>query len=243
MKPKAIIIDDERINIQFLTSLISSYCPEIELVATATNVDSGLALINEHQPHIIFLDIEIHDKTGFDILNLVEYNSLQVILITAYEKYAIQAFKYGVVDYILKPVKIDELKSAVERSIARIAELVNNTFEPTLKKNEADFLKVYNKDSVEILPYAEILYLEADGGCTRIITTKKSKILSTRSLKENEDSLSEETFLRVHHSYVINISHVKKYVKGKNGSFIMSDDSQVPISATRKKEVIIRLGL
>lgn len=243
MKHKAIIIDDERINIQLLSSLIESYCPEIELVSTATNVDKGLALIQEQTPDILFLDIEIHDKTGFDILNLVEDKSLQVILITAYEKYAIQAFKYGVVDYILKPIKIDELKSAVERSITRIAEQANKANEAMILKDDAEFLKVYNKDSVELLPVVDILYMEAEGGCTRIVTTKKSKILSTRSLKEHEDLLSEKLFLRVHHSYVINITHVKKYVKGKNGSFIMSDDSHVPISATRKKEVISRLRL
>lgn len=129
----AIIVDDDRINIKFLSNLILTYCPEISIVETATNVEDGIKALVLHKPQLLFLDIEIHSQTGFDILNLFEDASIQVIFITAHEKYAIKAIQYEVVDYVLKPIKIEDLLAAVKRCKVRLQSLQNqdkNTIQP-----------------------------------------------------------------------------------------------------------------
>jgi len=235
---RSIIIDDDRINIDFLTELLRTYCPDVEVVATATNTEDGLKKIVQHKPQFLFLDIEIHGKTGFDILKLVQDPNMLVILITAYERYAIQAIQYGVQDYILKPVKVEDLMNAVARCREKAKRMVEQT---EVHRPEAaplkEHLSIPHKDQIELVLFSDIIHLEALGGYTGIHTIDKRKIITTRSLKENEEQLPPAQFLRVHNSHIINVRHIQKLVRVKFGVFIMSNGSSVPISSARRREV------
>jgi two-component system, LytTR family, response regulator len=239
MMIQAVIIDDDAINISLLRGLLKTYCAEIEVVATATNIDDGIKAIYEHQPALLFLDVEIHDQTGFDILAVIGKLKVEVIMITAYDRYAIKAIKFDVADYLLKPIKIDELIRAVEKCSLKINERIEKIKEPLIQK--IDCLAVHNKNSIEFIPYDEVIHLTANGGYTDIITTKR-KTVSSRSLKEIEIYLPEHIFVRVHHSYIVNRHKILKLLKVKHGSLIMSNDDEIPISESRKKEVSDLLG-
>lgn len=241
MSISAVIVDDERINIKLLAGLIKNYCPDVEIVDTATNVNDGIKAVVRHKPQILFLDIEIHDKTGFDILKVIDEPSLQVVLITAYEKYAVQAFKYSVVDYLLKPIRIEDLVVAVKRCKARIQELKDNAANNNLLNEETDVLGIYEKDNITLLRFHEIIYLGAKGSYTEIGTNNNKKYVSSRSLKENEETLPANLFIRVHNSFVVNVHHIMKCIRNKNGLLVMRDGSNIPISASRKKEVYEKL--
>lgn len=238
-----ILIDDDQLNIDFASQLLKTYCPDLEIVATATNMEDGLAAIVRLQPKILFLDIEIHDRTGFDLLRLVrEQTDMEVVMITAHEKYAIQALREGVTDYLLKPLKVDELMTAVARCRTRMKDSMDaRAGKPSAPPRE--FLSVPNKDHVELIPFADIIHLQALGGYTEIVMTGKKKFMSSRSLKENEDSLPLPQFLRIHHSHIINTHHIQRYLRTKSGCFRMSNGDEVPISSARKRDVTERFHL
>ncbi len=234
----AIIVDDDRINIKFLSNLILTYCPEISIVETATNVEDGIKALVLHKPQLLFLDIEIHSQTGFDILNLFEDASIQVIFITAHEKYAIKAIQYEVVDYVLKPIKIEDLLAAVKRCKVRLQSLQ----EPRQKYHTAQdiqqVLSIHHKESIELIRYNEIIFIQSFNNHTEIFTNQGKKIVTKRALKEIYTTLPSTLFIRVHNSYIINIMHVSKYIRTKNGTLLMSSGIEIPISSSKKKEVM-----
>jgi two-component system LytT family response regulator len=238
-----ILIDDDRLNIDFASQLLTTYCPDLNIVATATNMEDGLAAIVKLQPKILFLDIEIHDRTGFDLLRLVRAQTdMEVVMITAHERYAIQALREGVTDYLLKPLKVDELMNAVARCRTRISDsLAARSGSPVAPPR--DFLSVPHKDHVELIPISDIIHLQAIGGYTEIYIDKKRKMLSSRSLKENEDILPSPQFLRVHHSHIVNTHHIQRYLRTKTGAFRMTNGDEVPISSARKRDVSERFHL
>lgn len=241
---RSIIIDDDRINIDFLTELLRAYCPDVQVVATSTNTEDGLKKIIQHKPQILFLDIEIHDKTGFDVLKLVQDPGMQVILITAYERYAIQAIKMGVLDYVLKPVKVEELMSAVARCREKLQRPGMVAEEPNVDTAlQKEYLSIPHKDHIELILLSDIIHLDASGGYTEVYMVGNKKILSSRSLKENEDQLPVSLFLRVHNSHIINIRHINKLHRGKQGILIMNNGNEIPISTSRRKEVNERFHL
>jgi two-component system LytT family response regulator len=230
-------------NIKLLSSLIKSYCPDLDIVSTATNVEDGIKKIINDKPQLLFLDIEIHDKTAFDILKVIDNKEIQIIFITAYEKYAIQSFKYSIVDYILKPVKIESLIDAVNRCKLRIEEFKQVVVPKQTSNSQVEFLTVHQKEHIEVLRLEDIIHLQALGNYTEICTTERKKIISSRSLKENEEHLPDSIFLRVHNSHIINISFIEKVVKNKNGSIKLKTGEEIPISTARKKDVYDRLHL
>lgn len=243
MNYKAIIIDDETINLQLLQGLLAKYCPDLNIVATATNVNDGIEVILQHKPNILFLDIEIHGKTGFDILELIDDNAIQVILVTAFEKYTLKAFKYAVVDYLLKPIAIEELISAVSRCKARLLELQKQKDTIPPPDNEPEFIIVHQKDSIEIIKVIDIVHLDSSAGYTEIYTAQNRKILSSKSLSETEKLLPASKFFRVHNSHIVNFNHVLKLIRSKFGTLQMTNGSEIPISQTWRDEVHKRINL
>ncbi len=231
MKYRSVIIDDERLNVSYLSTLLKTYCPEISIVATAYSVETGIRTIIEHKPDILFLDIEIRDKTGFDLLRSVEDHKMQVILITAHNHYSLKAFKYSVLDYILKPIDIDELLAAIRRAKARLS----NAAEESKPQYQRDSLGIHHKDHIEFIQLNDIIHLESSGGYTMIHTLQKRKIVSTRSLKETESILPSERFLRVHHSHIVNIQHIVQVQKNRIWFLQMCNGAKVPVSAHSKQ--------
>ncbi|MBL7773972.1 MAG: response regulator transcription factor [Chitinophagaceae bacterium] len=234
---KAIIIDDDKTNIVLLKNLLSKYGSGIEVCGEATNIEDAIDLIQKSEPQLLFLDIELHNKTGFDILQSIDRKNIHIIVITAHEKYALQAIKFDATDYLLKPIQIEEFVQTLQKVKKRIKP------EKKLTEIQKGFLTIPNKDFIELIAYAEIIHLESDNTYTYIVVKDGKKYLSTRSLKEIEDELADSHFLRVHRSYVININEIKGFTRGKSATFIMSNKDEIPISQNKRKEVFDFLNL
>lgn len=241
---KAIIIDDEPGNVILLNEMLHIYCPDLEILGSAENSIEGELLIIDKKPQLVFLDIEMPFGSGFDLLRKLAPVTFEVIFITAFNNYAIQAFKYSAIDYLLKPVNIEELKNAVkkvkqkldERNInIRVATLMENlkTESPSLKKIA---LPVANGLVFE--ETANIIRFEAEGSYTNIYIKGKPKELITKSLKEFGDILPTDIFFRVHHSHIINLNCIKKYYKGRGGYIELEDGSIVEVSARKKDDFL-----
>lgn len=238
---RTVLIDDERANIELLKNLCRTYCPDVEIIGTAMNVDDGIQMIIQEKPDLIFLDIEIHDQTGFDILKVVPRYEYFVIMVTAYEKYAIQAIKNDAIDYLLKPVQLEELISAVDKVRKALSSIRETILKPTV--DPIEFLSVHYKDHIDLIRFDNILFLEVQNTSTRICVKPNQSLISSRTLKEHEAMLPTAHFMRIHNSYIVNIREVKKFIRSKTGSVVMSNDQEVPISASRKKDFLDRLNL
>ena len=244
-----VIIDDEQNNIEGLRSLLSNYCPGINVVGTAPDANSAFVLIKSLGPQLVFLDIEMPFGNGFDLLEKLMPVQFEVIFVTAFDQYAIRAFKYAVVDYLLKPVSIDELQKAVERVKQRIAEKVfNNRIEFLInnhggKSNELKKIGLPSADGILFEDLENIVRLEAEGNYTYIYITGKKKELVSKSLKEFEDILPAAAFCRLHHSHIVNLSYIKKYYKGRGGYVELSDGTTVEVSSRKKDEFLEKFGI
>lgn len=237
---KAVIIDDETSAIHNLNKIIKNYCTKVEVVGTANGVVDGIKLIHNLAPDLVFLDIQMPDGTGFDMLECIQHKNFDVIFVTSYNQHAIRAFKYSAIDYLLKPVDIDDLIAAVERiskqkKISPQQESFMDLFE-NLKSTRPGKLAISSLKGKEYFEIRDILRLEAKGSYTEIYLMDERKIVATRKIKEFEEILSEHHFLRVHNSHIINLKHVVKYTKHTGGWIELTDGSEVPL-ARRKKSI------
>ncbi|MBL7772102.1 MAG: response regulator transcription factor [Chitinophagaceae bacterium] len=239
-KIRAILIDDENLNNDFLADLIREYCPTVDVVHMATTVDAGLAAIIKYEPDLVFLDIEINGDSGFDILSAIKNRDVYVIIVSAYEKYALMAIRHNAVDYILKPIRITDLVGSIDRYYAMQERKTLRVSEPS---TQVRMLKVSNRDHVIFINCFDIIYIEVVNVIAVIHTRDKQKILSSKGLRETLEDLPQDVFVRTHNSYAVNKLEVYKYLKSKNGSLLMSDGTQIPISETRRKFVFEALNL
>jgi len=242
MKPKLItvIIDDEHDAVDFITTIIGEYCPELEVTGKAHNVKEGVDLIKEIKPDLVFLDVEMPNGTGFDLLTHFPEKEFDVVFITAFNHYAIKAIKFSAVDYILKPININEFIEAVKR----VAQKRNNNlragnenFEALLENIRSSHptrLVIPTSDGREYLNPKDIIRIEADRSYSWFYIVDKKKILVSRHLKEFQDLLNDRNFFRPHNSHLINLDFVKKYVRHDGGYIEMTDGSQIPVSRNRK---------
>lgn len=238
---RSIIIDDDAINIDMLQNRLMKFCPQVEIISTANSVNEGIEKILLLKPDLIFLDIEIHDKTAFDLLDSLNDYNLNVILCTAYDKYALLGYKYNILGYLLKPIDVAELI----RFVSKVEKSINNKIqnEHLSNKNNFEFFKINNKDNIEIIKSENIIYIEAKNSYTEIHLEDNTKRIISKSIGECEDALSQNSFLRVHNSFIININYIVRINKSKYGSITLKNNLDIPISATRKKEVSDRLGI
>ena len=243
----AIIIDDEPGNIVTLSEIIKQYCPEISIAGTAQDPRKGYDLIRQLKPDLVFLDIEMPYENAFDLLDKLSPVTFEVIFITAFNEYAIKAFKYAAIDYILKPVNIKELQDAVARVGMRLRERnVNTKIEfllQTLRNADPDLNKIAipTLDGCIFEEVGDIMYLQAEGSYTILYRKDKKKNLVSKSLKEFEDELPQHLFCRIHHSTIINMKFVKKYFKGRGGYVQMEDGTSLEISARKKNNFFDKL--
>lgn len=242
----AVIIDDESHSVDVLKTLLATYCTNVRVAATADHAAAGRKLIAEHTPDIVFLDIEMPFESGFDMLDSIEYKEISVIFVTAYDHYALKAIKYLAMDYLLKPVDIDELKQAVKKAAER-KEQQNFHAAPvsllkTYLEKGLDNSKVAlpMADGIQFVNRNEIVRCEACGNYTRIYLQENRTYLVARTLGEYEDLLSQYNFLRIHHAHLINLDHIEKYVRGEGGYVIMSDGAIVDISRRKKQDFLNR---
>ena len=242
---KVILIDDEASSIQVLSILLQKYFPDLEIVATAQNIEDGEAVIKQCQPDILFLDIQMPDGSGFDLLKNLEKSTCSVVFITAYDQYAIKAFKISAVDYLLKPVSAKDLQIAIEKCIKMRPFHLQNPIEyddlllnTTAQSHEK--ILVLNKYSNEKIMYKRIISIEADSNYVIIHTNQNQKIVLSKTLKEIEELICDETnyFLRVHKSYIINTQYIKSVHKREPASITMQNNQVIEIPQRRKVEIV-----
>lgn len=235
---KALIIDDENRTRELIAKMIDSFGFDIETLPVGENVQSGIKAIDELHPDIVFLDIQMPDGTGFDVLKSVKNKNFEVIFITAHEEFAIKAIKFSALDYLLKPIDPSELRAAVEKAIKAIDdkkeesqfEALQNNIQPHQKRR----LVLKTQESVYVVELDEIIRCEADRNYTSFFLVGGKKILVSKTLKEYETLLSPHNFLRVQQSHLINLDYVDRYDKGNGGSVVMKDGSEVPLSPAKR---------
>ncbi|MGD0342137.1 MAG: LytTR family DNA-binding domain-containing protein [Bacteroidales bacterium] len=239
-KLKTIIIDDEQNAVDFMISVIDEYCSDLEVVGQAGTVNEGVAVITSRKPDLVLLDVEMPDGTGFDLLEFFPDKDFDVVFITAFNHYAIRAIKFSAVDYILKPVNINEFIESMKKVVQRRSDSnlhSNDNYRillENLKTPAPSRLAIPTADGMEYLNPKEIIRIEADGSYSWFHLTGERKILVSRNLKEFQDLLGDRSFFRSHNSCLINLKYVKKYVKKDGGYIEMQDGSQMPISRNRK---------
>ncbi|MBB2148257.1 LytR/AlgR family response regulator transcription factor [Pedobacter gandavensis] len=244
---KAILIDDElksRIN---LRQLLLEYCPNVEIIAEAGSAVEAIKLIRELNPDLLFLDIEMGEVSGFDLLKLLNgQQKFEVIFVTAFDKYGIQAVKACAIDYLLKPINILELSNAVEKATLQINPIKENE---RLKELVANIDRGENEqkiaiplsDKIEFLAINKIIRLEAEGNYTHIYLDNKKQYLVCKTLKEYQELLENYNFIRTHQSHLINFRKISAYVKTDGGYIAMDDGSQAPISRQKRDEVLLKI--
>lgn len=233
---KAVIIEDELASRKILKNFLSKYPTGISLVGEATNVEEGVIAINEHQPDLIFSDINLPDGTGFDVLDQCQPLNATVIFITAYDQYAIKAFKYSAIEYLLKPFDPMELMAAINRFLSQELQ-VQQLAQKTLLENKDELKKVAlsTAEGMRVVEINEIIYCEADNNYTTVVLENNDKIMLSKTLKHFENLLPEDIFYRCHQSFIINISKIDSYTKRDGGVISMKVDKKIPV-ARRKKE-------
>lgn len=240
----SVIIDDEPGNIVTLTELLNGYCEGVTIAGTADDPIKAQRLIQEINPDLVFLDIEMPYGNAFDLLDKLSPVTFEVIFITAFNDYAIKAIKYAALDYILKPVNIDELRKAVDKAIKRLEERSTNMRIMSLVSNFKEGgharigLPISNGFQFEDIN--NIMYICAEGSYTEVFIKGKRKELVSKNLKEFEDILPPNQFCRVHHSYIVNINYVTKYFKGRGGYLEMEDGTTIGVSIRKKNDFFER---
>jgi len=244
---KAILIDDELKSRDNLRQLLFKYCPNVEIIAQAGTAIEALNLIRELNPDLLFLDIEMGEFSGFDLLKLLNgRQNFEVIFVTAFDKYGIQAVKACAIDYLLKPINILELSNAVEKASIQINPKKENERLKELVANidrgdDEQRIAIPLSDKIEFLSINKIIRLEAEGNYTHIYLDNKKQYLVCKTLKEYQELLENHNFIRTHQSHLINFRKISAYVKTDGGYIAMEDGSQAPISRQKKDEVLLRI--
>lgn len=235
---KALIIDDENRTRDLIAKMINSFGLNIEAFPIGENVQSGIKAIEEMSPDIVFLDIQMPDGTGFDVLKAVKNKNFEVVFITAHEEFAIKAIKFSALDYLLKPIDPMELRLAVEKSIKAVDEkhedIQFDALQHNMQPNQKRRLVLKTQESVHVVELHEIIRCEADRNYTSFFLVGGKKILVSKTLKEYETLLSQHNFLRIQQSHLINLDYVDRYDKGNGGSVVMKDKSEVPLSPAKR---------
>lgn len=239
---KAIIIDDVEQARKTLKKDLTSYCKDVDVIAEASGVVDGAKLLKKTNADVVFLDIQMQDGSGFDLLELLDEIKFKIIFTTASDAFAIKAFKYSAVDYLLKPIDPDELKLAVEKLAShQVADKENIDLLLTniKKKNKKhDRLALHTQDKIHIVTITDIIRCEANVNYTEFYFAGGKKLLVTKTLKEFDELLSENGFFRVHQSHLVNTQFIKEFIKTDGGYLIMNDGSNVPVSSRKRAEVI-----
>lgn len=237
-----IIVDDEQNCIEMLEWLLKTYCPQVSISAMCLSAEEGLQAIRQHQPDVVFLDIEMPRMNGFDMLEHFDRLDFDVVFTTAYDKFAIKAFRYSALNYLLKPIDPDDLKETIRRleekrsiptreQIELLLQHVKN-----LSKNTVPRIALTTNDGMMFVATRDIVYCEAESNYTNIVLVGGKKIMVSKVLKDIDEALAGPDFFRIHNSFLININHIKKYVRGEGGYVVMDDNATISISRSRRQE-------
>ena len=238
---KVLIIDDENKTRDFIKKLLLSFGHDFEIYTDGSNVETGIKAINKIKPDLVFLDIQMPDGNGFDVLKGVREKDFEVIFITAYQEYAIQAIKFSALAYILKPIDIDELEEAVDKALYTMKkkngkDVQFNALQANADRNKKNKLVLKTQESVHVLELKDIVRCEADKNYTSFFLNSGKRILVSKTLKEYDLLLSGHSFFRVQQSHLVNLNFIDRYDKMDGGAVIMKDGSSVPLSPAKKEQ-------
>ena len=242
---KTLIIDDEKSGREIVTNLLTQYCPNISIIGEAESVQSGILAINQLKPQLVMLDVNMQDGTGFDLLKQVQQKDFKVIFVTAFQDYAIKAFQFSAIDYLLKPVSVDNLINAVNKAEEQIErgdlELKLSSLLMNINQTSVEPKKIILKTAERIyaVDLKDIVRCESHDSYTQFYLSDGKKILVSRQLKEFDEMLNGNPFIRIHQSHLINLKYFDYFEKSDDKVF-MKDKSSVPV-ATRKKEQLMKL--
>jgi two-component system LytT family response regulator len=245
-KLTAVIVEDLAPALDALRKDLADCCPEVEVIGTAGGVVEGAKLLRQCSPDLLFLDIMLGDGTAFDLLEILPDLTARLIFVTASEEFALRAFRFAAVDYLLKPVTGDQLRGAVDRAAAlsgpadpeRLQILQENLRSPT---RLPDRISLHTADRIQIVAIRDIIRCEADDNNTRFVLTDQRTIFVTKTLKHFERLLSEHEFLRVHQSHLVNLRHVLEFRKTDSGYLHMSNEEEVPVASRKRSAVVAAL--
>ncbi len=242
-KIRTLVIDDEPRARETIKNMLGLYCEHLEVAGEADSVAAGLAAIQELNPELVLLDIKMPDGSGFDLLEKLDDRDFALVFITAFDEYAIKAFKFNAMDYLLKPIDPDELVKTIKRVVEfqsnakQDLSVVLNNIRDLKKDNKKLVLKTM--ESIFVVSVQDIIRCESSGNYTRFYLKGEKPIMVSHTLKDYEEMLQEYGFLRVHQSHLVNLDHIKRYDKSDGGLLVMRDDKTVPV-ATRKKDFLMQ---
>lgn len=240
-----IIIDDEPKNIRLLQQMLAAHCPQVEIAATESDAKKGLLLIGEMKPQLVFLDVEMPHLNGFDLLKKLEPVSFEVIFVTAYSHYAVEAFEHHATGYITKPINTEKLIAAVNAAAKRIEEknINKNLFsllEQNTRSQTPDKIPLSTSNGLVFVKITDIMYCESSGNYTHFYMNDDKKIVVSRQLGEYEKLLPENNFTRIHDKYIINLAYIKEYIKGSGGEVVLENGKEIPVATRRKEDFLAR---
>jgi two-component system LytT family response regulator len=241
---KALIIDDEKHCSDNLQWQLKQYCPEVEVATVCMNAEKGLAEIYKQQPQLVFLDVEMPGMTGFEMLEKLSDINFDIIFTTAFNQYAIRAIRFGALDYLVKPIDKDELRSAIDNHLKRNQHNSFNQLNALLthikKSNDLSFQKIAlpTIHGYELVPLNNIMYCESKSNYTNIYLNNNQQILVSKTLKDIEELLNMQPFFRLHNSYLVNLQYAIRYIKGEGGSLVLNNDITIPVSRNKKEELL-----
>lgn len=244
----AIIIDDEPKGRLALYQKLQTYCPEVEVVAQAEDGIAALTLIEKLKPQLIFLDIEMPKMNGFEMLNAITEKNFHIIFTTAYDQYAIKAIKFAAFDYLLKPVDIEELRQAVlklkDKEIYQTKQQVELLQQNSMRfaKRQLNKLAIPTLEGLLFYDIKDIVHLEATSNYTIIYFTDNTKITASKTLKEFDELLPEDIFFRTHHSHIINLTFIKRYIRGNGGQIELQNGTVIEVSRRKKEAFLQAIG-
>lgn len=241
---KIVIIEDEPAAVQLLTSIVDEYCDDLNIVGTASNVDDGLALLTNKDIDAVFVDIRLGSETIFELLAQIEYTRYKIVFTTAYSDHALDAFKYEAIDYILKPYSPKQIIKAVDKLRKSVSVFRQNDLDKLLgaiQQTKSSRISLNTSEGISFIDSSEILYCTADGAYCSVVSRHDGKIFVSKTLGEIESQLNPAQFIRIHASHVINIDHIKKFIKDDGGFVLMSDGKQIPVSRRKKQEFMERV--
>jgi two-component system LytT family response regulator len=239
---RCVLIDDESNSLEMMEWLLKTYCPQVKIEAMCNAASKGIEAINKYKPDLVFLDIEMPHMNGFDMLEQFDKLFFDVVFCTAYDQFAIRAFKYSALNYLLKPIDPEDLKETIRRieekkttpskeQLELLFQNIKQTVKPATQR-----IALTTGDGMIFVPTQDILYCQAESNYTSVILAGGKKIVVSKVLKEIDEALSGPDFFRVHNSYLINLNQISKFVRGDGGYVIMADGATVSISRSRRQE-------
>ena len=229
-KIKTLLVDDEPISTKHLKALLEKYAPDIDVIASANNIENALEKIYTLKPELIFLDIELAGESGFDLLKQCEIKKFEVIFVTAHNQFGIEAVKAHALDYILKPINKVELLISIENAVRVIQAKKSSTNEKSSTR-----ISLPTMEGLTFIEVKDIVFIESEGRYTRFHLNNDSKLLVSKNLGEYEEEMEKKGFARIHHSYIVNLAYVEKYIRGRGGYVVLKNGKSLDVS-TRKKD-------